>query len=249
MFIWKKPRIIAFGHGLAFLLIALALAIDISACVIMTKTPEASTDRSPWESEMSVFPWPPPSASSIEVLPASLVMPGGQDFTMGDVNKKLITALSSQGYYSRSYFEIPDGFALVTKLEAFESDGRSANAAIRFIPVSESAPAFDFADYIRALFTAQPGHYRIIVFLITPKRFYQASAPPSEIEAQTWLGKGLNDLPDEVARRPYPAACLTTAYIYEFERPEGATDVIPRQPGILDAHTHLVRSGIWGALQ
>ncbi|MBV8774528.1 MAG: TonB family protein [Deltaproteobacteria bacterium] len=69
------------------------------------------------------FPWPPPKASARVVLPGRLFQESNQQLPLRAIDLKLSTALESAGYLERSYFAVPDGFALVTRLEQIDIDG------------------------------------------------------------------------------------------------------------------------------
>lgn len=63
------------------------------------------------------FPWPPPKASATENLPNIFFSKVENHVTrLDDVDTKINKALESCGYYDRSYFVVPDGYALVTRL-------------------------------------------------------------------------------------------------------------------------------------
>jgi hypothetical protein len=110
------------------------------------------------------------------------------------------------------------------------------------------SPILWLRNYLRALFLADPGYYRVIVFVATDVAFVHAEKGPSEDETQMWLRSGLNSLPTDVGARPYTSHFVCTALIYEFRAArynEWARLVLPSH---LDAYTHLVKSGIWGTL-
>lgn len=110
------------------------------------------------------FPWPPPAASADEVIPRATLEQGAIPKSLGDVEARLASALRANGYVERSYYAVPDGFALVTRLEQIGSDGTSKPPPGRWSLSSRSASDFTLSDYVRALFTADPGYYRVIVF-------------------------------------------------------------------------------------
>ncbi len=195
------------------------------------------------------FPWPPPMASAEKVLPAS-VLTSGSPKTLGDVDHILSTAFEQTGYVERSYFSVPGGFALVARLEQIYSDGSSKPSPGRFSRDPELVGRFSLLDYLRALFMADPGHYRLIVFIVSSKPFPQSETPPSSSEATSWLGKGDNVLGHPIADEPLGPDTNCTALIYEFVN-SGKTTASDQRlliPSHLDAKTHLVKSGLWIAL-
>ncbi|MBK7938576.1 MAG: hypothetical protein IPJ82_16500 [Lewinellaceae bacterium] len=63
------------------------------------------------------FPTPTPSAE------ANLDVYFNNCNTLADADKKISRALESAGYSTRRYLYVPDGFALVTRMEQFNRDG------------------------------------------------------------------------------------------------------------------------------
>src|SRR5262249_41929886 len=73
------------------------------------------------------FPGPPPRASAWAAVPNALVLAGAQTPTFEEVEARLGRALDAAGYYQRSLFAVPHGFAVVTQLERIEADGVPAS--------------------------------------------------------------------------------------------------------------------------
>ena len=84
---------------------------------------------------------------------------------------------------------------MVTRLEQYEEDGTSKVPPDRWSVDVLPLRTFSLSDYIRALFQANPGYYRIIIFVVTPVPFVESSATVSRDEAMEWLRTGLNKLP------------------------------------------------------
>jgi hypothetical protein len=106
----------------------------------------------------------------------------------------------------------------------------------------------DISQYLRALFTADPGYYRVIAFVVTPVAFTEnASQHLTSAQAQQWLVGGLNILPEQLGALPFTAHTKCTILIYEFEKPQGSPARI-LVPESLGARGHLVRSGLWSRL-
>jgi hypothetical protein len=200
------------------------------------------------------FPWPPPTASAREVLPPTILTTGSKQSTLGDIDAILVKALDKNGYVERAYFAVPGGFALVTRLEQIDLDGKPMSPPARWSDHSTlSLQNFSLREYLRSLLTANPGYYRIIAFVVTPVSFSESKKIISEAESSDWLRSGSNYLPGSVARMPSPANVECTALVYEFKRRSAATDS-PDQitlllPSQLDSHVHLVNSGLWASLE
>jgi hypothetical protein len=166
--------------------------------------------------------------------------------TLGNLNDALISGLESTGYFDRSYYPVPDGFALATHLEQISADGASKAPPARWSAEAPRLEHFSLSDYVRALLTADPGYYRVVVFVVTDVPFAQSGAEPTMDQAQKWLGGGLNVLPASIASTPFSPNTVCTALIYEFTQSESRHPAL-LLPSPLDAHTHLVKSGLWNA--
>ncbi len=207
--------------------------------------PTAAVPRAP---AMPVFPWPPPQPSSRLVLLNSLLVSGQQNLNLGNVDDRITTALLGAGYSERAYFAVPDGFAIVTKLEQINNDGTSKQPPARWVATGDSgSSAFSLSGYIRALFTANAGYYRVIAFLVTDVPFAATGAAPTEDQTNSWLRNGFNTLPAEVKQKPYSAGFSCTALIYEFMRTESSPPTLTSNGP--DAETHLQKAGIWDKLK
>ena len=193
------------------------------------------------------FPWPPPQASGTEVIPPSLLGPTDV-VTLGNVDARITQALESNGYYETSYYAVPGGYAVVTRLERIERDGTPIEHSAYPLPYISSGD-FSVAEYLRRLFLASPGFYRVIVFIVTRYPFSQSGEQVTLDIAESWLLDGFNRLPTEVAASHYTHEYATSALVYEFARPTDNDVPTLTRPGAVSARMHLERSGVWAALQ
>jgi hypothetical protein len=166
-----------------------------------------------------------------------------------DIDTVLHLALESNGYFESSYYAVPDGFALVTRLEQIELDGSSKPDPPRWSvdPFATKGDGFSVLAYVRALFTAAPGYYRVIVFVVTPVPFGQSARTVTRSEALGWLRDGVRWLPERIAEQPYTRETRCSALIYEFECRTNASARL-LLPSRLSSRAHLVKSGIWRRL-
>lgn len=189
------------------------------------------------------MPWPPPAASAEEVLPPAVF----HCRRLNEGDQLLTEALRSNGYNERSYYAVPGGFALVTRLEQIDRDGRWKPLPDRWLQREVPLRVFSPRAYLTRLLTANEGYFRVIVFAVTDQPFSQQveSADPDDVNA--WLRSGLNVLPPTVGTKMCGTGTKATALIYEFatKSKSPAHSVIP---GYLDAQTHLTKSGILSAL-
>ena len=157
----------------------------------------------------------------------------------------LSKALDSAGYTEKSYYAVPGGFALATRLERINNDGTSTPEPSRWHIGKEPLSEFSISTYLKALFTAEPGYYRVIVFVITPIAFEQKDVSVTDVDAQHWLVGGLNKLPPPIEDKIFTAEFTCTALVYEFEQPTSQTKGGAIVPGHIPAKTHLIKAQIW----
>ena len=69
------------------------------------------------------FPWPPPPPSATAEIRCEQLRLKTRLTSFGDVDRRLSEALDANGYCERRYYAVPDGFALVTRIEQINDDG------------------------------------------------------------------------------------------------------------------------------
>ncbi len=195
---------------------------------------------------MPAFPWPPPRYSAFATIVREWIADGPAP-TLGSVAKRLEAAFDRTGYGERTYYWVPGGFALVSRIEQIRADASPIDPPARWAIETPRVRA-GFVDHIRALFNAPPGFYRVIVFAVTDQDFAAGSRTPSSAEARTWASSGSLRLPADVGSRPYTGQHFTTALIYEFERRSDQTEAQMRTPSDMPGRVHLEKTGLWQAL-
>lgn len=210
-----------------------------------TPKPEPTDPSKP---KVRTFPCPPPRTSAMYTIPDTLLRNRGQKpSTLGDANAKLIAALDGPGYIDRSWYATCGGFALVTRLERVQSDGRPWSEPGRWAGPDASASElaeWSVGAYIRALFRADPGRYRVIAFIATDKDVTTTGKALTAKEAQTWLDNGHNRLPQEIANQQWTDEHQIVALIYEFKKKKKEEPPEPDVPSPLAAQDHMKGAGI-----
>jgi len=204
--------------------------------------PAAGASNAPAAEPIPQFPWPPPKTSLTQVLPSQFT----SNLTdLGDVDQKLSFALYNAGYTQRSYYPVPGGFAVVTRVEQFANDGSPTENGRWFneIPVPKS---FSLQGYQSGLFVAPTGHYRVVAFIVTANSLTQPGTSLPKAEEALWAGGG-KTLPSAVASKPLGRA-RCTALVYEFTQ-ESPMHEVKLTPTGLSAETHLQKSRIGVGLQ
>ncbi|GEM_PF-1313355 len=192
------------------------------------------------------FPFPPPRYSTAEKVPRNLLVTGNSNPRLKDVEASLTKAFERCGYGDKSFYAVPDGFAMASRLEQINADGTpgAERWSLDVTPVRR----FSVRDYLKALFEARPGHYRVVVFVVTNHPFKQKDATVKSKEASAWVREGMNTLPREIGDREFSNDYVCTALIYEFKSVGGGEATFV-EPSELTARDHLERSGLLAALQ
>lgn len=136
---------------------------------------------------------------------------------------------------------------MATRLEQIDEKGDSLPPPERWSATAARTRIFSLSSYLRALFEARRGYYRVIVFVITPQPFGAGDGTVTPADARDWLDRGHDALPAALAKEPYTVAYKCTALVYEFERTED-DDPFLRSPGRFAGREHLKRSKILPAL-
>jgi hypothetical protein len=195
------------------------------------------------EPTLPEFPWPPPASSASFVLSNDLF---SRRQRVGEVVGDIIAALERTGYVERSFFRTQqNGVVLVTRLERINEEGFPVPEPERWS--TGARPLTSAADLVRALrglFFVDPGHFRVIVFVMQGAFFLQSSQVVSGEDARGWLRTGANVLPSDIAERPY-AGMHCTALIYEFASDGVAVRVVESR---LTGKQHLERAGVFNHL-
>lgn len=206
-------------------------------------------------SRLPAFPWPPPKPSArLDISLTALnkatngerhANPGSPEpRVLGDINAALIAVLEAAGHRERSYFAVPSGFALVTRLEAINADG-SAKLGADSLPVGNH---FAMPSLLDKLLHVQKGWYRVVAFVVASNPTGASPQPPTEEEANNWLVVGDNALPDSVSRAQV-SGHTCSAYIYEFEKSDVSAAAHLMFPSSPDGTSHLTKMGFAEVLQ
>ncbi|MGH7335711.1 MAG: hypothetical protein ACREKS_23765 [Candidatus Rokuibacteriota bacterium] len=196
---------------------------------------------------LPAFPWPPPKASAEHQIRRKWVAdsPGTQ---LKDVAERIETALDDARYETWRHLSVPHGFALVTQLEQIRPDGTPLPDKERFRSDLPSFADLSFVEFLKVLAKAPPGHYRVIVFVVTDTPFAPSATKPTEREAQQWLAVGWNRLPSAIGDLPYGDDYRTTALIYQFKRASKNDPAAFVATSPESGRSHLEKARIWSAL-
>ena len=226
----------------------LFLAAKLFFMLAVTGCPPLISVKGP-PREFPKFPWPPPRASAMMNIPDEFLREHKESILLHDVDDKLKEALSNAGYVEKSYYAIPDGFAVVTRLEQINRDGTPKAEPDRWSVEVGPLRDFSLSAYLRALFTSPTGYFRVVVFTVTSHPFSQHAFQVSRREAINWLYEGFNRLPTYVGSLPYSDDHVCNALVYEFEKKREQETASALIPGRLSPTTHMERSGLLRGLR
>jgi hypothetical protein len=187
------------------------------------------------KADINSFPFPPPEGYTQRVLDKSMF---ANCKTLEDADQIILNAIDHCRYDDHSYYAIPDGFALVTKVEEMNQDGSSVLGNDRFrVNRGLSMTIFDW-------FAPRRGYFRVFAFLVTDSSFKATKKPVSVDEAEGWVTQGVNVLPDEIGGEAFSDDYRCTVIVYEFNAPDANVQLQLINPPRLTANTHLDKSNI-----
>ncbi len=193
------------------------------------------------------FPWPPPPASADLAIPAQWLPAKGGSTVLSGVASRLEEALRVAAYRRWSYSSVPNGFALVAQMEQIRSDGTPSPEPARWSSDLPSVRDLSLLEFIKALASAPPGHYRVIAFIVSDQPWSRTGSAPTSQEAERWLAKGLTRLPPSIGSLTYGVDYAASALVYEFRKTSGSdATFVPSSP--TRAEDHLKRAGIVDSL-
>ena len=177
-----------------------------------------------------------------------------EDRRLADAADELDRLLLTAGYSERAYFRLRDedqtvGFALVTRIERIRTDGSPFPTRERFLPFGTESDRFDLVGFLKSLFVAPVGYYRVLVFTVSRAPLRAAGPQIGARGAERWLSMGSTRLLGCVAGIPLTDDFGVDVLVYEFRHaPEAASDRRVSQliPSTLDPAVHLNRAGIIG---
>jgi hypothetical protein len=233
--------------GLGTLVVVLAAVL--AACdedAPPPKVPVTTSFASASEHETN-FPWPPPLPSTSMEIQRELLAPAASDSRLTVIADWLVRALRGAGYSDFRFYDIPQGFALVTPLELIDDQGLAMPHPDPRVRFSAAYPGEGFFTmrFWSDLLNARMGRFRLFVFVVIDHPFgYAKDVTDAEI---LWKHPSAT-LPASRADLAYTAVDHCYALVYEVEHPKG-TDRVNLVEHPADPAAHLAKSGILASLQ
>ena len=181
------------------------------------------------------------------MIPVSVLQIEGGQTPLSDVAARFQQAFNEAGYGELSWYSVPGGFAMVSRMEQFSSDGTPLPEPDRFS--TAIAQPRTFRERFWEVFKARQGHFRMIVFIVTSEPVHQSTRKLNREEAIQLFADGADRVPEEIGSAVFSTLHQCTALIYEFEQrtPDHNAEFV--YSSRLDANVHLRRAGILPALE
>jgi hypothetical protein len=205
--------------------------VDASGCTIFAagaqsaSVPNCLFDQNTNEclSNLPFFPWPIPPPSTY-FTPRDIEFLQINHGSLGAMADSLESILGEAGYTQFKYYNVPWGVAMATQLERIEIDGTPFPSPARWDinDMSLSIDDFQVGQFLRMLVGAEPGLYRVLVFVVTEKTqeivFDQKSPPLTEQEIQKIADDGAISLPEQIRDVEIGGDYNLSILIYEMFR-------------------------------
>ncbi|GAA0859613.1 hypothetical protein GCM10009114_33750 [Aliiglaciecola litoralis] len=194
-------------------------------------------------SAFPTFPSPVPTPSkrsNISLFTPEQIHSG--KLKLSDAEEKVRQALSAGGYEELSYYSFGNGFAIATPLEQTDSQANPLGDS-RWVSRVEQSKVFDLDSFFKALFFADKGYFRVLVFIINDKpiKFREHTDKQTLMEV---INEGSNRLPEKIETRNFDENMLCTALVYEFEHDENTQTIENKKPGRYTVEHHLTSTAI-----
>ncbi len=202
----------------------------------------------PARAGIPVYPvWPPESPTWQFSLDRYIGSREG--LSLGTAGSRLQAAFESAGYLEHSYYAVPGGFAIVTRIEQMDSAGNRLRGSERYeLPGQRVRDSL--TNILYSLFVnAPPGYYRYIVVVVSVRPFATRDRLLDDDEALRRLRRGANRLSSVYRRVPFTDDYNVDALIYEFRWDGGDSPVRMLEPGRVSPQDHLTRTGLARAVR
>jgi tetratricopeptide (TPR) repeat protein len=164
-----------------------------------------ATSAEPSRAIENFLPWPPPKGSDEEDVTAAVISAlhrPQKDLLLGNIDKYLRDTLTPAKLEPLTYFSTPDhkGFAAVARLEQIDDNGHRLDGPDGFSTDAHESGSILWR-FFHDLVTLPEGKFRLLVAFVTPQSIdaWYSPAPVTVQIANTWVSKGCDALPIELA--------------------------------------------------
>lgn len=191
---------------------------------------------------MPNFPTRPPSPSTPEQLLPVGFLAGAT--TLGAADARLSAALDRAGYNGRTrYYAYPNGYARTTLIEGIDGEGRPLPLRPQRWP-SDRPPKMNWHEWLKNLVVATPGHFRVLVFIVSTADVASSGTTVTAEAARDWVRVGPGILPSFLGSMPYSSGHHCTVWVYEFQKDPGPGQRTQPVTSSYVTLEHLTKSGI-----
>jgi hypothetical protein len=196
-------------------------------------------------------PFFPPTATNSVELPVEIA---GKALTLQQCADRLKNALVHAEYEGRfSFYWVDDqhgpGFAIVTEVEAIQSDGKPVGNNQRWGFHLPEYDGFTPNSLWKAMIHADLGRYRLIALVLSKQPFKEQDTAMTQEQAETLKGG-----PAWLGDSPWKTVVATPdfhlmAYVYEFERKSRSDPPVLMPSDDLGAKNHLQSTALYDDIQ
>jgi hypothetical protein len=178
------------------------------------------------------FPTSPPTPSARSEIDSKEFSSASQ---LKDVNSLLTKKLKNAGWGDKRYYKlmddnkkVVDGFALVCQPEQLSDNGQPLDGNSRWEIALNNWEGGDIWDYIKSLFVARTGYFKVTVFIISKDDITPKDEKIEIKKAKEWIRLGSTSLPAPIGNLPYTKDYSCKVLIYHFKQVE-------QQSGLIDS--------------
>lgn len=235
--------------GWILVLFLATVVVILGSCATSSRAPDDTVrTQETWiNTPLPPFPWPPPPASAETMIPHNWLPTRGAA-QLADIADRLTLVLNTAKYPRWSYSSAPNGFALVCHMEQIKSDGTPSPEPARWSTDLPWVANMTLLEFIEAMVHAEPGYYRVIVFIVTNQPWSRTGETLTGEIAEQWLAEGFNWLPDSIGKLIYGHDYRTTALVYEFKKVSQDANLTFLKFSLISADDHLKKAGIYDPL-
>ena len=197
------------------------------------------------------FPLPQPTCT--DQIPLNYLGITSDSVSLETVKERLVIVLDSCGYFEKRFFGTPDnlGFAISTRLERINKQGFPKDPRFLVGRKKLDVTNFKLSEYLKELFFAKPGRYRIIMFLFSEYVEFEKGKPENNsknIRDQVF-DAGSPNLNFQYSKKAVPSnRYKLNVLVYEFEHSRKSGEVNFLVESAIQGRDHIKAAGIWSSL-
>ena len=185
------------------------------------------------------LPWPPPKPTNWLIYDLKSLVDNKKCRTLGDLDRYIVSKLSSANYSTYGYYKTPGGFAIVLPSQKVTEYGEPIPETNK----NEGVTFGNITDMLKMLASKQYGYYRILVFIVTTDRVGAGSENITLEMGKNWVVNSNRGLSDDIINMPINKSHIAYFNFYEFEKAKGENSKF-LENGLNNPMKELILSGI-----